>query len=321
MAEIRINLEPNVNGVLVFSPGDTLRGNAELIVQTPKRMREFYIHIVGEAIANWSSSGCHSTTIYTGKEPLIDFKMTVLGEENGPKFMSDPGAYKCEYAFKLPDNIPYSLEESGWIFDSYSGTIAYRVEAVVDNPYKMSKKIEFIVTRHDDLNLYPELKLPLKIVKQKIFPLFFKNDEILDMIVSIPYTGFSINQRIPVTVEYKNESTVDIRQTVVKFIRILTLVFPKEENPKIKTKESVVCEGRTHGCLAKNSIIIPIELVVPNLSTSNDMFCKVVSITYVIQIVAEIDSAFQTNKKVRIPVTIGKVPIRFEDQVQNNNTQ
>ncbi|XP_070498486.1 uncharacterized protein [Chironomus tepperi] len=307
MAEVKLNLYPNVDGTCTFFPGDTIK--------------EFYIHIFGEATANWSSRSCDTTTYYTGKEPLLDFKFTVLGKHKGPKFILESGVYKCHYTFKLPDNIPYSLVISGGQFSSKSGTINYHVEAVLVMSWlNIGDRVGFTVIREDDLNLYPELKLPLKSVQNKIFSFFFKKDEILRMSVSIPYSGFTVNQRIPITIEYKNESTVDIHHTDIRFIQVLTLVLPREGNPKKKKKEMVISSESTAGVLANSSKTIKTELVVPKVFKSNDKFCMVVSINYLIEVVADVKSGCHLNKKIRFPITIGNVPIRTNDQVRSYDT-
>lgn len=236
----------------------------------------------------------------------------MIGKEGGPKFILDPGVYKCNYVFELPANIPYSMCVSGGTFSTSQGTISYHIEAVVDEPYKLRKQVGFNVIRNDDLNLYPQLKNPLKCVEKKNFFFFFSKDKTLHMSVSIPYSGFVVNQRIPITVDYKNESTVNIYQTTVKFIKVLTLVLPREGNPKIKKKVTVLSTGSAVGVEAKSSKSFTTDIIVPRVLKSNDKFCYVVTITYFIEIIAEVDDCFHLSKKIRLPVTIGNVPIRLD---------
>ena len=46
---------------------------------------------------------------------------------------------------------------------------------------------------------------------------------------------------------------------------------------------------------------------------SNDRFCQVVAISYLIEVEAEA-SGMHLNQKIRLPITIGTVPLRFDNQ-------
>lgn len=252
-----------------------------------------------------------SSASYIGQEPLIDCKMSIMGQHKGPKLSLAAGFYNYEFSFKLPDDLPSSLSVFGSLMSGKHGEIRYIVQSILDKTWQCQKFVEFKVVRHDDLNLYPELMQPLKCVKIKNFFSWKSDNESLKMEVSIPYRGLAIKQQIPLTICLKNDSSTDITRTSIKFIRVIHLVYPRDGNPKKKKKENLIFENFVEGVKAKNSKSNCYAFVVPEVLKSNDKYCKVVCITYLIRITAEADGMFNRNGSVDLPVTIGDTPLRF----------
>lgn len=238
----------------------------------------------------------------------INSRTYLFGEYGGPTFEMQAGTHKYNFACQLPDQLPYTLELP-------HGNISYHVEAVLDIPWKIDRetKVDIMVLRYDDLNLYPELKHPLRRAERKSFMTLFSESKPLTMTVGIPHRGFAINEYATVTITYENESSVDISSTKVKLIQMI--VYNSPQCSKKKEKEQVMVEARTEGVVAGGSKTFQVSMMIPKVQNSNDKFCQVVTITYCIEVEAE-STGMHTNHSIRLPITIGTVPLTFNNQIE-----
>lgn len=127
-----------------------------------------------------------------------------------------PGVHRYEFACMLPPLIPSSFEGS-------YGHIRYHIEAVLDVPWGFDKefKLQFHVIRIDNLNDEPALKLAAHNEEVKRFCCLCCETDPLIVTVTIPYSGFSPGQTIPVTVKYHNKSDVEVTSTKINLKRIV----------------------------------------------------------------------------------------------------
>lgn len=232
----------------------------------------------------------------------------LFGEYGGPTFEMLPGIHKYNFSCQLPYQLPYSL-------DMTHGKISYHVEAVLDIPWKIDKetKVDIMILRYDDLNYYPEPKNPMRLTEGKSFLTLFNNSKPLLMTVGIPCRGFASNQLVPVTISYENESSVDIIATKIKLIKMIVYNSPQQSR-KLEKKE-VLLEARTEGVKAESSKTIQAGINIPRVMNSNDKFCQVIIVTYYIEVEAEA-SGMHMNHKIKLPITIGTVPLTFDTQYE-----
>ncbi|XP_070495151.1 arrestin domain-containing protein 3-like [Chironomus tepperi] len=306
MANINIHLEPNVDGTFFYFPGHILKGNVELVLDHTKKFRGFYIQVFGKAKCQWTQGSGKNSHTYTGTEVYVNSRTYLFGEYGGPTFEMEAGTYKYKFQCQLPHQLPYSLSLP-------HGKVSYHIEAVLDIPWKIDKetKLDITILRYDDLNLYPELKNPMRRAERKNFITLFSDSKPLLMTAGIPCRGFAINQVVPVTIEYENESSVDIACTKIKLIQMI--VYNSPQQSKTKEKEEVIIEARGEGVLAAHSKTLQAALTIPKVINSNDKFCQVVTVTYCIEVEAE-STGLHTNHKIRLPITIGTVPLTFDNQ-------
>lgn len=218
------------------------------------------------------------------------------------------GTHKYNFSCQLPYQLPYTVELS-------LGKISYHIEAVLDIPWKIDKetKVDIMVVRYDDLNMYPELKHPLRRAERKSFMTLFSESKPLTMTVGIPYRGFAVNQYATVSISYENESSVDISSTKVKLIQLV--VYTSPTSSKTKEKEQVMVEARTEGVVAGGTKTFQVSMMIPKVQNSNDRFCQVITITYFIEVEAE-STGMHTNHSIRLPITIGTAPLTFDNQIE-----
>lgn len=255
---------------------------------------------------NLNDSGFSET--YIGTEVYVNSRTYLFGKYGGPTFEMSPGIHKYKFSCQLPYQLPYSLDMS-------HGKISYHVEAVLDIPWKIDKetKVDIMILRYDDLNYYPELKNPMRRTERKSFLTLFNDSRPLLLTVGIPCRGFAVNQYVPVTISYENESSVDITATKIKLIKMI--VYNSPQQSRTLEKKEVILEAKTEGVKAGSSKTIQAGFNIPRVINSNDKFCQVIIVTYYIEVEAEA-SGMHTNQKIKLPITIGTVPLTFDTQYE-----
>lgn len=154
---------------------------------------------------------------YEGDEVLIKHEAYLFGYKNAGPVEMPSGTHRYEFSCHLSPSLPCS-------FEGRFGCIQYHVEAVLDVPWSLENefKLPFTLVRYDDLNKQPDLKIPVNVEEVETFCCFCCMSEPMTMTVTLPYSGYALGQRIPVTVNYVNKSNVEIIQTMItlkKFVR------------------------------------------------------------------------------------------------------
>ncbi|KAL7040029.1 hypothetical protein ACKWTF_000226 [Chironomus riparius] len=314
MTNISLTLESNVDGRRFYYPGEELRGTAILYLDSIKKFKGFYIKIFGQAKSNWTKESGKIKKIFEGTEIYINSRTYLFGEPSGTTFELQPGTHKFNFVFPIPFQIPSSLTLK-------FGRILYYVEAVLDIPWKFDKevKVPFTVFRFDDLNFYRNLKEPVKLVESKSILTFsafaFK---FIKMTVSVPYSGYAVGQSVPITINYENETHTKVVKTSIKLIQTITYFSPMDGESK-QTRKTVV-NANSIGVDARHSKKFLTNLKIPPTIYSNSKFCKVITVCYTIDIAAQM-SRVQVEPKLSIPIIIGGLPIRFEEDLVTSVVQ
>lgn len=277
-----------------------------------------YVTVYGHARAHWTETRTRTTgsgknrhtTTYTvhfeGKEVYLNSKTYLFGAHGSEARTIEPGIHRYNFACQLPDRLPYSMS-------AIHGQIEYCVEAVLDIPWRFDKecKMPFTVARIDDLNFYRDLQVGQKLEEIKTFCCLFCQSGPLLFSVSIPYSGFAGGQKIPIRVEYSNKSDVEVESTRVKLKRSIHFVSHTPET-KTRTDTEKMVEKFYPGVSENGSIDMMCEIDVPIiLMNSNGNFCNVIRIEYFIEVEGIVGSC-HTNPEVRLPITIGSIPINFD---------
>lgn len=90
----------------------------------------------------------------------------------------------------------------------------------------------------------------------------------------------------------------------------------RSSTPHIKTKYEVttLAKVRVDGVQGGCDKRIDQALKIPgDVKSSNSLYCKVVQISYLIEVKAEI--AFRRSIKRMIPITIGSIPLNFSEEL------
>ncbi|KAL7040025.1 hypothetical protein ACKWTF_000222 [Chironomus riparius] len=315
MTKVNLQLEPGVDGRLLYFAGHLLKGFVELTLDHPKQFRGLYIAIIGSARAHWTKSerGSNRNSRYErinfeGFEGYINSKTYLIGQLGEPTFEMPPGTHRYEFTCQLPPHIPYTVGLK-------HAEIQYYVEAVLDIPWHFNKesKVPFFIIPYLDLNFYQHLKAPRSIEAFKNIQTVFCKSGRLQMTVHLPYSGFAIGQKVPIKIDYENKSNVDVSSTKMILRRIVSY-HAQTPHPSVKVDAEDLIVTNTVGVKAGDSTscesIFEIPIVI---LCTNEKSCRVLSITYAMKIEAVL-SGWHSNINVVFPVVIGTVPIQFISQ-------
>lgn len=198
----------------------------------PRRQHDsslgLYFILHGEAYCTWNERvqkqvgignvrRTETRTIhYEGKDVYLNTRTYLYGRQGGSSVDMASGTYRYNFECQLPHSIPASFEGS-------YGHIRYYIEACLDIPWRFDKeyRIQFTVVRNDDLNERPELKIPCRQEEFAKFCCLFCQSAPMIMTATIPCSGFTPGQMIPVTVNFDNKSTVKVDRTKINFKRFI----------------------------------------------------------------------------------------------------
>jgi hypothetical protein len=137
------------------------------------------------------------------------------------------------------------------------------------------------------------------------------------MTASVPYSGFSSGQKIPIMIKYFNHSNVEVEQTKIRLKRVVTYTSHSPKTSK-KVSTEMVVEKLSSGVATGEAIEIECCLEIPrSMMNSNADFCNIIRIKYYLEIEGVVTGC-SANPQVKILITIGKIPIQLENEPLDN---
>lgn len=154
---------------------------------------------------------------FKGKDIYLNTRTYLFGSSGGSALEIKSGNHKYEFDCLLPAQLPSS-------FEALHGNINYYVQAVLDIPWGIDKefKLPFTLVRHDDLNDFPELKIPVINEEIKQFCNCFCLSDPIVMTVTLPCSVFAPGQKVPIEICYNNNSNVVVQSTRINLKRLTT---------------------------------------------------------------------------------------------------
>ena len=129
----------------------------------------------------------------------------------------------------------------------------------------------------------------------------------LYMSASMPVTGYVSGQSIKISVELSNQTDVLINRVCVSLKKVIQYT---SQTPRYKLREEIVnmAEVRSGSVDEYSNKSFDLELPIPPVPPTNSSYCRVVTVSYVVQIKAN-TSGMHKDPYIRIPVTIGTIPL------------
>ena len=178
------------------------------------------ITIKGFAKCEFTEHFGRNSTTYEQQEDYLNFLSYLFGTMDGEPKKIEAGVYTYRFSCFLPLELPYSVEAA-------HGYIRYKVEVNLDIPWGFDdKKVERItILSHDDLNLYPDLKMPCQ--DEDLGSLccrFYETDPPL-LEASIPYSGYTCGDTINVAIKVINDTNEILSGVKIELLRRTKFVY------------------------------------------------------------------------------------------------
>ncbi|CAO1409816.1 unnamed protein product [Diamesa serratosioi] len=319
--DCQIKFDNNPRGI--FTSGQSLTGTVVLSLDKVRKFRGFLLTIEGVAKCKWTEKkgGGKSAHTETDRDDYLNTILYLLRSSEGQKIELSAGTTKYNFSCQLPQDLPTS-------FEAKYGRIRYSVHVVLHRPWKfdLTYTVGFTVLKPYDLNLQASLlRNTTSIENVKVFSGGFRTSKPLYYTANIPFSGYVAGQVVDLSIYINNESRVNIEDI---HIQLKKLVKYKCQTPRIQTKEEIVqeFEHRCGGVAARNKGNFDYQLAIPLIPPTN-LLCRVITVSYALHVTCKV-SGLHRNPTVRIPITIGTVPLvsylstdpnqQMTQQVQNN---
>lgn len=119
--------------------------------------------------------------------------------------------------------------------------------------------------------------------------------------------GFVCGQQVPISINVNNESSVEVSEIAVELVKVIHY---NSESPRKKTRERIEHTAVTQcvGVAVKSKSSASTTMLIPAVPPTTVGTCRILSHFYEIHVVAK-TGAFHRDAVVRLPITIGTVPI------------
>ncbi|XP_055703020.1 arrestin domain-containing protein 3-like [Phlebotomus papatasi] len=294
-----------------YVAGENLTGRVEIANSQPMTIRYIALMIKGSADVHWTESKSHTvngkrktrTVIYSSQEQYLNSRTILYGQEGGPTIHLPAGNHSYTFACELPYALPGSL------VGAY-GKITYKAKVKFDIPWAFDDKYEkeFHVIATLDLSQNVSLRMPSQVEKIKDYCSWKCTTTPAFITVTIPKSGFLVNEEIPISVRISNKSTVDIVSIQTKLVKSLVC---RSTTPNIKERhETNKIAHNTYDLHQKSSdreISIESKLTVPYTPVTCNVSSNI-KISYYVEVAVYVTGCHSTAR-VHVPVTIGTFPI------------
>ena len=279
-----------------YFPGSVVEGSLEVSVDKPKNYDRIIVALLGEASVCWTESGGRSGANNDGYDTLVTrhysepYCNTEIEVSTGQLSI---GVHTFPFSFHLPENIPSS-------FQTVYGQIKYEIETRIMRTGRTIKALLKVENRMPRTDILSE---PITASRTKRLKFLFWKRGSITATVSLPRTGFSPGEVIPISVNICNESSRQIRIASVLKRRDTFTVHPGTMYKRTKIVNNVIVRTLSSPIMpgamvtfAENKMIVPIDAA----TTIRD--CSCISAEYTLKVTIKIPWSF--NENVKIPLTI-----------------
>ena len=321
--EMRVEIDAPPNGQRIFYPGMMLTGKLFVkSTKTHKKYKSINVQLISLAsvclyTGNGSGDSCETYNRDDYVTTLPDNMSTISvgsGDNGDSEFFMDKkievweqgaihqyypiGDYEYTFSFRLDgDKLPPTYGDN-------KGRIIYKVLAnVLDKKkkVKLSAKSHFTFVNVVDANERHLRQSAMMEVRKTLWRMFCTQGGLIYMKVTIPQTGYSINDTVPVEVFVDNGSGREIRRVIASLHRITTY-----------KADSITHIRHRYISSATSDPVPPLTTATwkpPRLPVPQ-MICtvtglRIIEIKYTISVCAVIPWA--NNAVIEIPIVIGNV--------------
>lgn len=283
------------------SPGSTIQGKLMVSVDKPKKYHSIIVTLWGAATVSWQVNRDKHTITLSNLKMYTHQQSLVWKALDSPTGKLPIGEHHFPFGFQLPQDIPPS-------FKGQHGKVSYTVAAWImetgglirSNRPKHAIETFLIVKderpRPDIMRLYRE---PATVDKTKTLKfLFFKSGSI-SATVTLPRTGFSPGETIPISISVNNQSSRQIHvASILQRVDAFT-----ESRGTCMVKSNLIAETLSSPIMpGTNASYEDRNLRVPSGAYKTMRSCSCISVKYVVIVIIRIPWSF--NKILKLPVVI-----------------
>ncbi|XP_034472983.1 arrestin domain-containing protein 3-like [Drosophila innubila] len=275
----------------IYYSGETINGRVVLNTTSNKSVNAVYILFEGEAKVGWEET--HTRTVnekiesyteyFRGTEAYLNTRTNVFGE--GELLQ---GRHTFTFCIPLPLDCPTSCVE-------WYGRISYEVSLVIDLSWRFNNvfKQPLTVLQTYNLNMYPEMLVPLVNEDIKYFCCWPCSSGPVVSTLTIPFGGYAPGQRINYSLQIDNQ--------IYEF---------KASSPHYKTrthKNTLSSEFQAERVLRLSKRLINGSLVIPPVPPSSRLN-RIINVYYMISMAIKTGYC-HTDSEIEMPIIIGTIPL------------
>ncbi|KAJ8674426.1 hypothetical protein QAD02_005688 [Eretmocerus hayati] len=302
-----------------YTPGQTVTGRVVIGIDSPKKIRGIKLVFKGEADTYFSQwKKCinvngrliSKTQKLTGHEKYFEASSYLIESALGKELVLKPGIHEYKFSFRLPHNLPSSVELA-------YGHIRYTTTAIIERPWKSDQEFKtfFTVVSDFGLNLHQNGLVSVQTEAKWDLSRFCCISRPLSINISVPTRVYVPGQTISIKVNVENESGkwVDAVKLILQKVITYSATTPRKDRKIMKEKIVGVSAGPIGD---KQIISYEQKLVVPPLLASNLQNGGIIHFEYELTVEACIQGGTTHTFEEGTPIYISTVPFSDDQKPQ-----
>lgn len=315
----KITLDSPTN---TYRSGQTINGTITLHSNKGKKIRGIFFQITGYGKCGWKiliqrpppkpkgtcappeplKTESDRAMNYSGSEEYLNSIVYLVGSKTGPAFEISAGSNTYPFSFQLKHQLPSSIKGA-------YGKIKYKMEFVVDRPWKFDEKYEVPLNIYKslDLNFDPFARIPQQ--KQLTRNIGFFGSGPISLHVLIPRSGCCVGEKLPLQVVVSNNSSTDVEKVKFTVLKVIEYHSTKPSH-QIKQETVKVMKKEAGGVERKSEQRYEHNLEIPELQSTDSDISAIIKVKYEIRVEAKLSGFLTTNLVETVPLTVATVPLR-----------
>ncbi|KAH8394593.1 hypothetical protein KR215_009887 [Drosophila sulfurigaster] len=245
------------------------------------------------------------------------FAETQWTESRGTAEVSlEPGVHVYNFTCQIPATCPSSIE-------GHFGRIRYMTKVSIVRPWKFDQSYTrcFTVLKMMDLNYdSPILRVPAHCESLKTYCCWPCTSDPLQLQLTLPQTGFVPGQICIVDMLVTNDSHIRVEQLQISLVMMVT--YHASHFARTSSKNERIVVTKLMGDPVPNHCKkqFKYSLRLPATPPTCFNLCRIIQIAYQVEVEAKV-KGFHRNEVLKVPLTIGSVPLTEHLQMQPRNLQ
>ncbi|XP_034116206.2 arrestin domain-containing protein 2-like [Drosophila albomicans] len=303
-----------------YFAGQVVTGKVTLKLDKLKLAKAVTLNINGFAETHWTESrgtGKDRTTdTYRGREDYIASQTYLVGSNFSTEVSLEPGVHVYNFTCQIPATCPSSIE-------GHFGRIRYMTKVSIVRPWKFDQSYTrcFTVLKMMDLNYdSPLLRVPAHCESLKTYCCWPCTSDPLQLQLTLPQTGFVPGQICIVDMLVTNDSHIRVEQLQISLVMMVT--YHASHFARTSSKNERIVVTKLMGDPVPNHCKkqFKYSLRLPATPPTCFNLCRIIQIAYQVEVEAKV-KGFHRNEVVKVPLTIGSVPLTEHLQMQPRNLQ